>query len=320
MPEVPRRLEVILSRLAIEPWEVALEGASRGWRDPVLAVHHPGYVARLERAVERGDGLIDSADTPLSPGTLSAAQAAVEATLRAADWLIETQRVEQPLTEERLASAAGEGATFGPESPRRAFVAVRPPGHHAESEIAMGFCYFNNIAVAADYLVRERQVERVAIVDFDVHHGNGTQHLFDTRADVFFASVHQHPFYPGTGLASEVGHGAGKGMTLNIPLPAGSTDVDYERALHDRVFPAVRRFAPEVLLVSAGFDAWRADPLGGMRISEAAFRDWGRWLAELADELCGGRLLSTLEGGYDLDALPDLVVAYLAGQAEREAG
>jgi len=179
--------------------------------------------------------------------------------------------------------------------------------------MAMGFCYFNNVAIAAEYLCRQRGLERVAILDFDVHHGNGTQHLFEERADVFFASLHQHPFYPGTGLATEVGVGAGRGTTLNVPLPAGSRDEDYERALVDRVLPAIEAFGPEALLVSAGFDAWARDPLGGMLVSHDGFRAWGRWLAEFADAHCAGRFLSTLEGGYDLSELASLVESYLEG-------
>ena len=294
MPEVPSRLRGILDRLESSPWEVVRGGEERAARAAVLDVHDTAYVDRLERAAARGDGLIDSADTPLSAGTLTAAWAAVETILRAADWVVD-----------------GEPAGGA----RRAFAAVRPPGHHAERAMAMGFCYFNNVAVAAEHLVGARGLDRVAILDFDVHHGNGTQHLFEERSDVFFASLHQHPFYPGTGMASETGRGAGRGATLNVPLAAGGTDGVYEAAFRDRVLPAVREFRPDVLLVSAGFDAWARDPLGGMAVSQDGFRAWGGWLAELADDVCEGRMLSTLEGGYDLRSLPDLVVAYLEGTA-----
>ncbi|MFL6290265.1 MAG: histone deacetylase family protein [Thermoanaerobaculia bacterium] len=290
-PERPERLSGIVDHLRSRGWDLA-EGRWDGdARQAVLALHEERYVERFERAVERGDSLLDSADNPLSSGTWEAAWAAVETALAAADH----------------AAAAGGGD-------HRAFAAVRPPGHHAERAVAMGFCFFNNVAVAAEHL-RRKGAERVAIFDFDVHHGNGTQHLFEHRADVFYASTHQYPFYPGTGAASETGIGEGEGATLNVPLPAGTDDAGYAEAIQGRVIPALRAFAPDVLLVSAGFDAWQNDPLGGMRVTEEGFRSWGEWLRALAEEVCGGRLLAVLEGGYDLACLPRLVEANLQGMA-----
>ena len=296
-PERPERLRAVLERLRGGPWPVIDTGgddpAARPAADPreaVAAVHDPGYIERFERAAARGDALLDSADNPLAPATPAAAWGAVTAALAAAEWV-----------------AGGAG--------RRAFAAVRPPGHHAERALAMGFCFFNNAAVAAEHLRRRCGAERVAVFDFDVHHGNGTQHLFEERADVFYASTHQYPFYPGTGAADETGRGAGAGATLNVPLPAGTGDEGYAEAIEGRVLPALRRFAPDVLVVSAGFDAWRGDPLGGMRVSRDGFAAWGRALAALAGEACGGRVLALLEGGYDLAALPDLVAAHLEGLA-----
>jgi acetoin utilization deacetylase AcuC-like enzyme len=292
-PERPERLAGILDRLTAGGWEIAEApppgetAASAPAMAAVAAVHDAEYVERFRRAVERGDSLLDSADNPLSAGTWEAAWAAVAATLAAADHAV----------------SGGGGA----------FAAVRPPGHHAERALAMGFCFFNNVAVAAEHLRRAHGAARVAILDFDVHHGNGTQHLFEARADVFYASTHQYPFYPGTGAASETGVGPGRGATLNVPLPAGTGDGGYQEALEVRVLPALRAFAPEVLLVSAGFDVWRADPLGGMAVTEAGLASWGAQIAALAGEACGGRLLSVLEGGYDLDNLPRLVESYLRG-------
>ena len=289
-PERPERLSGIVDHLRHQGWDLA-EGKWEGdARQAVLALHEERYVERFERAVQRGDSLLDSADNPLSDGTWEASWAAVETTLSAADWAF-----------------AGN----------RAFAAVRPPGHHAERAVAMGFCFFNNVAVAAEHL-RRKGAERVAIFDFDVHHGNGTQHLFEHRADVFYASTHQYPFYPGTGAASETGIGDGEGATLNVPLPAGTDDAGYVEAIQGRVIPALRAFAPDVLLISAGFDAWQNDPLGGMRVTEEGFRSWGEWLRTLADEVCGGRLLAVLEGGYDLASLPRLVEANLKGFAEKD--
>jgi acetoin utilization deacetylase AcuC-like enzyme len=285
-PECPARLAGILQALRARSAEIREEGSHSRAQAAIAAVHDPSYVERFRRAVARGDGLIDSADNPLTAATADAALAAVEATLHACDWV-----------------AGGTG--------RRAFAAVRPPGHHAERAVAMGFCYFNNAAVAAQHLRDQHAVERVAIFDFDVHHGNGTQHLFEERPDVLYASTHQYPFYPGTGAASERGRGAGEGFTVNVPLPAGTDDPAYESALEQQILPALRAFQPDVLLVSAGFDAWQGDPLGGLRLTETSFAHLGRELGRLADELCRGRLLSLLEGGYDLAALPRLVTTYL---------
>ena len=292
-PERPDRLSSIVGHLRQRGWDL-VEGTSwEGGRDrapaavaAVVAVHEERYVERFGRAAERGDSLLDSADNPLSEGTWEAAWAAVETTLAAADHAVASSR---------------------------AFAAVRPPGHHAERSVAMGFCFFNNVAVAAEHLRLRHGAERVAIFDWDVHHGNGTQHIFESRADIFYASTHQYPFYPGTGAASETGIGEGEGATLNVPLPAGTDDAGYAEAIRGRVVPAIREFRPDVLLVSAGFDAWRHDPLGGMEVSEEGFRSWGEWMRELADEVCGGRLLAVLEGGYDIASLPRLVEASLEG-------
>ncbi len=291
-PELPDRLLSVVDRLREQGWEIeppaAGDASTQQAEDAVSVVHDPRYVARLKAAVQRGDGLIDSADNPLSSGTWSAALAAVDSALRACDWAVA-------------------------EPERKAFVAVRPPGHHAERATAMGFCYFNTIAVAAEYLLHRHRLERVAILDFDVHHGNGSQHLFEDRAEVFFVSLHQFPFYPGTGARSEIGHGAGEGATLNVPMAVGSGDEAYLRAFEDDVLPALRRFAPDLLLVSAGFDAWRGDPLGGMNVSAAGYEAWGQLLAGLASAVCAGRIVSVLEGGYDIPSLGDLAVSYLRG-------
>ncbi len=289
-PERPERLSGIVGHLRGRGWDVAEADSWEGGREralgAVVAVHEERYVERFGRAVERGDSLIDSADNPLSDGTWEASWAAIETILAAADH-----------------AAAGN----------RAFAAARPPGHHAERAIAMGFCFFNGVAVAAEHLRRHHGAERVAIFDFDVHHGNGTQHLFERRADVLYASTHQYPFYPGTGAKSETGIGDGEGATVNVPLPAGTGDDGYAEAIRGVILPALRAFRPEILLVSAGFDAWKQDPLGGMGVTEDGFRSWGLWLRELADEICGGRLLAVLEGGYDLNSLPLLVEASLEG-------
>ena len=199
---------------------------------------------------------------------------------------------------------------------RNAFAVVRPPGHHAEPDQAMGFCLLNNAAIAAE-AARRAGAARVLIVDWDVHHGNGTQDIFAARDDVLYMSVHQYPFYPGTGAAREVGGGAGRGATVNCPLPGGQGDADYGVVFHDLFLPAARAFRPDLVIVSAGFDAHARDPLAGMRVSERGFAAMASVLAELADEACGGRLALMLEGGYDLAALTASVRATLEVMAGR---
>ncbi len=290
-PERPERLDAVLAGLRAGPWEIDDTSAPHIAKlagDAVAALHERSYLDRFRTAVERGDGLLDSADNPLSEGTWEAATAAVEAALRATDWVMAVPS-------------------------RSAFVAARPPGHHAEYATAMGFCYFNTVAAAAQHLIRHDGLERIAIFDFDVHHGNGTQHLFEDRSDVFYASCHQYPFYPGTGAASEKGRGDGFEATLNVPLPAGCGDEEYLEVFEQQILPRLREYQPRILLISAGFDAWRADPLGGMCVTEDGFETWGRLLRELAEEVCDGRIVSFLEGGYDLGRLGDLAASYLTG-------
>jgi acetoin utilization deacetylase AcuC-like enzyme len=183
-----------------------------------------------------------------------------------------------------------------------ALALVRPPGHHAERDRAMGFCLFNNVAVGAAY-ARTRGLKRVAIVDIDVHHGNGTQWIFYDDPHVLYVSTHQHPFYPGTGAASETGHGAGTGYTVNLPLAAGATDADYDLVFREVINPVLVEFAPEMLFVSAGFDAHTRDPLASMRVTTAGYRRMLDYLWTTASAVAGGRLVAVVEGGYDLQAL-----------------
>jgi acetoin utilization deacetylase AcuC-like enzyme len=197
----------------------------------------------------------------------------------------------------------------------RAFAAVRPPGHHAEPDRAMGFCLFANISIAARYLQRARGVGKIAIVDFDVHHGNGTQAVFESDPSVLFISLHQDPrtCYPGTGYAAEMGTGPGSGFTLNIPFLPGAGDEEYRLAMRQQVIPKLDAFRPEFLLISAGFDAHRDDPLAQIDLTEDAFGEMTRMLVEVANAHCGGRIVSALEGGYDLRALGRSVVQHLIG-------
>jgi acetoin utilization deacetylase AcuC-like enzyme len=190
---------------------------------------------------------------------------------------------------------------------RQALALVRPPGHHAERDRAMGFCFYNNVAVAAVH-ARTLGAARVAIVDYDVHHGNGTQHVFETDPHILYVSVHQSFYYPGTGAAREIGHGEGRGFTVNVPLEVGATDDDYRVVFEEVILPVTRQFAPDLILVSAGFDAHMRDPLAGMRLSTGSFGAMTGALRGLAEACCEGRIALVTEGGYDLRALRDSIL------------
>jgi acetoin utilization deacetylase AcuC-like enzyme len=283
-PESPERLAVVLDDLARSPIAGVRVGAPRPATDAEIdAVHAPRY----REALAGLDGLrarLDP-DTSVSPGSWAAATLAAGAAVGAVE-------------------AVQEGAVDN------AFALVRPPGHHAEAGRAMGFCLLNNAAIAAEAALRGG-AERVLIVDWDVHHGNGTQDIFATRDDVLYLSVHQYPFYPGTGGAEEIGIGRGRGATVNCPLPAGQTDADYGVVFHDLLLPAARQFRPDLVIVSAGYDAHARDPLAEMEVSERGFAAMTSAVRELAAQACGGRMVLLLEGGYDLGALASSVRASL---------
>lgn len=289
-PESPERLVRIGRALDDAGLSGTLERvAPEAASDAMLTrVHDPEHLARLRAACKRGEPYIDSMDVPICKASEEIARLAAGSLAALARKVVDGEL-------------------------DRGFAALRPPGHHAERDLAMGFCLYNNVAVAAADLIATGRAERVLICDWDVHHGNGTQHIFEERADVFFFSVHQSPLYPGTGAASERGRGAGAGATLNCPLPPGSGDEAYLATLSDALAPAARAFGPDAILVSAGFDAHAADPLAGLEVSTEGYVEATRILCELADELCAGRLISTLEGGYDLGALADSSVAHLRG-------
>jgi acetoin utilization deacetylase AcuC-like enzyme len=229
--------------------------------------------------------------------------------------MIDEDTYTSPESEEIARLAAGavlvgvDHALDGPEK-SRALVLVRPPGHHAEADRAMGFCLYNNIAVGAAY-ARSRGCGRVAIVDYDVHHGNGTQWIFYEDPTVLFVSSHQYPFYPGTGASSEKGRGPGSGFTLNIPLAAGTKDDEIERKYAEQVMPALRNFKPDLLMISAGFDAHELDPLGQLRMTTEGFGRLTKALIAEADALCHGRAVLVTEGGYDLTAVSQSLAAVI---------
>ena len=278
-PENARRLKRILSTLEddgiltrlrlLEPHPATAEELQR--------VHTPRHIEQVQRKAQAGGGNLDP-DTYVSPRSFDAALMAAGGVVRAVEAVL-----------------AGEIAN--------GFALVRPPGHHATATRAMGFCLFNNVAVAARAALAGGKVERVFIADFDVHHGNGTQETFADDPAVFYFSSHQYPYYPGTGHWHETGHGAGEGTLLNVPLPPGVGDAGYAQVFTELVWPLAERFRPDLILVSAGYDAHWSDPLAQMNLSLTGYAWLGQELVRLAGQLCGGRIVFTLEGGYQLDVL-----------------
>jgi acetoin utilization deacetylase AcuC-like enzyme len=250
-------------------------------------VHTPQHIERVRNICQTG-GVLDSGDTPVGPSSYEIALLSAGSGITAAD-------------------AVMRGTV------RRAFSASRPPGHHAEPDRAMGFCLFSNIAVVARHIQHSFGIHKIAIVDFDVHHGNGTQACVEDDPSIRFISLHQNPrtCYPGTGFPWETGRGSGTGFTTNIPFDPGAEDAQYLQAMDSLVVPALDRFGPEMLLVSAGFDAHRDDPLAQINLSEDGFASITRRLVDVADRHCGGRMVSLLEGGYNLRALGRCVVRHL---------
>ncbi len=285
-PDTPERLLAIERLLAERDWlgwERRQAPAAEEAR--LELVHTPAHVERIRQLCRAGGGAID-ADT-------FAGEASFDAALHAAGAACEMAR----------ALLAGED--------RIGFCAVRPPGHHAESERAMGFCLFDNVAIAAELAIRELGAERVLILDWDVHHGNGTEEIFRRRADVLFVSIHQAGIFPGTGPAEDFGAGPGEGHTINLPVPAGSGEELWLSLLEHIALPVASSFAPDLVLISAGFDAHRADPLADCRLEAVSFAQMACHVRDLAAGL-GVPLGAVLEGGYDLGALADSVAATMA--------
>lgn len=277
-PENQRRLDAVCAHLTAHGLfdnrpRVAFGAVSL---TSVERVHNPWYVERLEQLSHAGGGRLD-ADTYVGPDSYDVALMTVGASVAAVDAVLD--------------GAAGA-----------AFVLGRPPGHHATPERGMGFCLLNNVGIAAGHAL-DRGLQRVAIIDWDVHHGNGTQDMFYDSGQVLFCSVHQTPFYPGSGASDETGRGHGEGLTINVPLLAGQGDDNYQQVFEEIFLPALMDYQPELLLISAGYDAHRDDPIGGMRVSGDGFGKMADLIASVADTVAGGRLVATLEGGYDPAAL-----------------
>ncbi len=259
--------------------------------DTLRLCHGSAYIDLVEDEITGGRRMLSTGDTHVGPGSLTAARAAVGAVCAAVD-----------------------AVTSGAAS--QALCVLRPPGHHARPDHGMGFCIFNNIAIAARYAIQRKGLGRVLIADWDVHHGNGTQDIFYEDPDVLFFSTHQSPWYPGTGAAAETGNGAGAGSTINCPFPAGSGRAEILGVFRERLLPAAEAFQPDLVMVSAGFDSRLGDPLGRFRLEDEDFREMTLLLREVADKHAQGRLVSALEGGYSLEGLAAGVASHAAALLE----
>ncbi len=285
-PERPQRIKVLLDLAGgLDGSAFQLLPPRAATRTEIAACHSAEHIALVESTSRVNQYALDG-DTVTCRDSFGVGLLAVGGFLNLLDSI-----------------AAGES--------QNGFALVRPPGHHARPGQAMGFCLFNTMAIGAEYLKRHHRARRVLVVDWDVHHGNGTQEMFYDDPAVLFISTHRYPFYPGTGAAREVGVGAGEGCTINVPLPAGCADGEYFGVFRDIVAPAVKKFQPDWLLVSAGFDPHRRDPLGGMGVTEAGFGSMARELMRLSEEVTKSKIAFLLEGGYDLAALSGSVAAVL---------
>jgi acetoin utilization deacetylase AcuC-like enzyme len=296
-PESPERYLAVMDALRKKAglWSKLLElEAPEAPRGDVQACHTPQHYKVVERAVSQGKGYLD-VDTAVSLRSLDAALHAAGGACRAVDAVMR-----------------GEADN--------AFLPVRPPGHHATSERAMGFCLFNNVAIAARYAQnRYAEIERVAILDWDVHHGNGTQGIFYDDPTVFFFSMHQYPWYPGTGARGETGVGRGRGYTLNVPVRAMTARHEQRRMFDAALAEISGKFKPDLIIISAGFDSHEADPLGQLRLGDEEFALMTRAVKQWAAEACKGRVISVMEGGYNLDTLGETVCAHVGALESDEA-
>jgi len=287
-PESPERLNAIINHLESTGLINDLDIVEPVRKDKNLCklVHDDEYITRVWEACELGAPLVDTADNPISKNSYDTALLAVGGITEAVDRVF-----------------TGKA--------NNAMALLRPPGHHAEKGMAMGFCLFNNVAITAKYAQQNYEVEKVTIIDFDVHHGNGTQHIFESDPTVMYASLHQYPFYPGTGADDEIGIGDGKGTTINYPLNYGVGDDEFIDIFDNSLSDKILKYNPDLIIISAGFDAHIDDPIGGLGVTTKGFYNISNTIMKFAAEVCNGKIISSLEGGYNLKAQAESVEAHL---------
>ncbi len=283
-PERPERLNAIKSKLKDNALYDSLLKIpeKKANSDTIAKIHSSKYISRVEKEIKSGIRYLDSMDTAVCKDSYEIALYAAGAGVSAVDEIM-NQNIDN------------------------AFLCVRPPGHHAENSRAMGFCVFNNIAITARYIQNKYGIGKIMILDWDVHHGNGTQNAFYSDDNVLFVSLHQYPHYPGTGSGRETGKGKGKGYTVNFPMKAGSNDDDYLKHFNEKIIPLAHDFKPGFVLISAGYDAHSRDPLGGIRLSSGVYSEFTKIMLDIADKHCGGNVVCFLEGGYDFTGLSESV-------------
>ena len=288
-PECAERLAVTIRHLKNQEWfdqlrPVSIRTVEQQWLE---TVHNHNYINRAEQICLAGVPFLDSMDVSVCKESYNIALQATGGVLTLADQVMNNKI-------------------------NNGFALIRPPGHHAETDMALGFCLFNNVAVLARYLQKQYGVDKVLILDWDVHHGNGTQHTFEDDPSVLYISTHQYPYYPGTGAWYETGTGPGEGATLNCPMSAGSGDREYEQIFTEKILPKIDQFHPDIIIISAGFDAHKDDPLGNINLSTGFYAWMTETLMEKADKYANGKIISVLEGGYNLKRLPECIARHLA--------
>lgn len=287
-PESPERLDAIIDHLESTGLLNELDVVEPNRKDKSFCklVHDDEYITRVRQACELGAPIVDTGDNPISKNSYDTALLAVGGITEAVDRVFTG-------------------------SANNAMALLRPPGHHAEKGMAMGFCLFNNVAIAARYAQQNYEVEKVVIIDFDVHHGNGTQHIFEADPTVMYVSLHQYPFYPGSGSADETGSGDAKGTTINYPLNLGVGDNEFIDIFDNSLSDKVLKYNPDLIIISAGFDAHVNDPIGGLRVTTEGYHNISKTITKIAGEVCDGKIISALEGGYNLKALAESVETHL---------